>query len=90
MRLLNFATYTPSTSIPEARAVPAIVRTAASISAAVKSGIFIFAISSNCSRFTFATLAVFGVADPLAIPAALRSNTAAGGVFVTNENERSA
>ena len=40
-RLLNFAmTYTPSTSRPMLRAVPAMVRTAASISAAVRSGIF--------------------------------------------------
>ena len=39
--------FTPSTSIPMLRAVPATVRTAASISAAVRSGIFVVAISSS-------------------------------------------
>ena len=38
--------FTPSTVIPMERALPAIVRTAASISAAVRSGILVLAISS--------------------------------------------
>ena len=38
------------------RALPAIVRTAASMSAAVRSGIFAFAISSACARVSLPTL----------------------------------
>ena len=38
--------FTPSTVIPMERALPAIVRTAASMSAAVRSGILVLAISS--------------------------------------------
>ena len=60
------------------------------MSAAVKSGIFVRAISSSCSRVTLPSFSVLGVPDPLSIPAALRSSTAAGGVLVTNVNDRSA
>ena len=41
-------------------------------------------------RLTLPTLLVFGVPLPFAIPAALRSSTAAGGVLVTNVKLRSA
>src|SRR5690606_26919576 len=80
---------TPSTSMPMLRAVPATVRTAASRSAAVRSGIFTFAISSSCCRLTLPTLAVLGVPDPFGTPAAFCSRTAAGGVFVMNVKLRS-
>ena len=40
-----------------------MVRTAASRSAAVKSASLVLTISSNCSRFTLPTLAVFGVPE---------------------------
>jgi hypothetical protein len=42
--------YTPSTVTPIERAVPAIVRTAASRSAAVRSLVLVFAISSSWAR----------------------------------------
>jgi hypothetical protein len=47
------------------RAEPAIVRTAASRSAAVMSGILVFAISSSCARVILPTLSVCGLAEPL-------------------------
>jgi len=46
------------------RALPAMVRTAASMSAAVKSGIFALAISSACARVMVPTLSVLGRGDP--------------------------
>ena len=51
-------------------AVPAIVLTAASMSAAVISGILVVAISSSCARLTLPTLSVLGVPEPFLIPAA--------------------
>ena len=61
------------------RAVPAMVRTAASRSAAVRSGVFVFAMSSSCLRLILPTLAVFGVPLPFSRPSALRISTDAGG-----------
>ena len=46
----------PSTVMPIERAEPAIVRTAASRSAAVRSGILVLAISSTCARGELADL----------------------------------
>ena len=60
------------------RALPAMVRTAASISAAVKSGILVVAISSNCSRLTLPTLFICGSPLPLGIPAAFFNKIEAG------------
>src|SRR3981081_3805757 len=80
---------TPSTSTPMLRALPAMVRTAASRSAAVRSGCFILAISSSCWREILPTLAVLGVPLPFSIPSALRISTAAGGVFITKVKLRS-
>ena len=71
------------------RAVPAIVRAAASTLAAVRSADFDFAMSRTCARVTFPTLSLFGTLLPLGTPAALRSSTEAGGVFVMKVNERS-
>ncbi len=72
------------------RAEPAMVRTAASMSAAVRSGSFALAISSSCARVTVPTLLVFGSPLPFAMPAALRNSTAAGGVLVMKVKLRSA
>src|SRR5690625_3140044 len=71
------------------RAVPSTIRIAASTSAALRSCILVSAISFTLSRLTVATLLTFGSPEALSIPAAFLSNTAAGGVFVINVNERS-
>src|SRR5690606_15083472 len=73
---------TPSVSIPALRAVPAMVRTAASRSAAVRSGCFVFAISSSCARVSLPPVSVLGRAEPLCTPAAFLLRTLAGGVLV--------
>src|SRR6185436_19938992 len=65
------------------RALPAIVRTAASRLAAVRSGILALAISSACARVILPTLSVLGRALPFSIFAALLISTLAGGVFIT-------
>src|ERR1700720_2564331 len=75
---------TPSTSTPMLRALPAIVRTAASRSAAVRSGCFILAISSAWARVSFPTLSVCGFGLPLSSFNALRISTDAGGDFRMN------
>src|SRR5579859_3606042 len=71
------------------RALPAMVRTAASRPSAVRSGIFILAITSSCLREILPTLAVLGVALPFGMPSALAINTDAGGVFMMNVKLRS-
>jgi hypothetical protein len=71
------------------RAVPSTIFIAASMSFAFRSGILVSAISRTLSRLTVPTLLRFGSLDPLSIPAAWRSSTAAGGVFVMKVNERS-
>jgi len=71
------------------RALPAIVRTAASRSAAVRSGVLVLAMSSSCLRVILPTLAVFGVPLPFSMPIALRISTDAGGVFMMNVKLRS-
>src|SRR5262245_33615516 len=78
------------TSNPIDRAVPATVLTAASSDSAFRSGSLILAISSTCFAVTVPTLFLFGSADPFAMFAARFSSTAAGGVFVMNEYDRSA
>src|SRR6266550_4665241 len=78
-----------TTSIPMDRAVPSTVLIAASSDAAFRSGSFVLAISSTCFFVTLPTLFLFGTPDPFCNPAALRRRIAAGGVFVTNVNERS-
>eukprot|EP01139_Manchomonas_bermudensis_P006303 Amastigsp_a176903_12.p1 type:complete len:287 gc:universal Amastigsp_a176903_12:1075-215(-) len=74
---------TPSTDTPMERAVPAIVRTAASRSAAVMSFILVFAISSSCAREILPTFTVCGVAEPLSSLMAFLIRTPAGGVLMT-------
>jgi hypothetical protein len=56
---------------------------------AVKSGIFILAMSSSCLREILPTLAVFGVALPFGMPSAFAISTDAGGVFMMNVKLRS-
>src|SRR5207247_3060585 len=82
--LLGHDHFTPSTVIPMLRALPAIVRTAASRSAAVRSGCLTFAISSACARVSFPTLSELGLALPLSTFAAFLISTVAGGVFMMN------
>src|SRR6266702_2425517 len=77
----ELAHFTPSTVTPIERALPAIVRTAASRSAAVRSGILALAISSACARVILPTFSVCGVLLPLSIPAAFLISTVAGGVL---------
>src|SRR5215510_4452195 len=75
--------------MPMLRAVPFTLLIAASRDAAFKSGIFCLAMSATCFSVTLPTLSLFGVPDPLAIPAARFKSTAAGGVLVMNVKERS-
>src|SRR6185437_2954537 len=82
--LLGHDHFTPSTVMPMLRALPAIVRTAASRSAAVRSGCLVFAISSACARVSLPTLSAFGLLLPLSTFAAFLISTVAGGVFMTN------
>ncbi|MBS1162930.1 MAG: hypothetical protein H6R03_826 [Burkholderiaceae bacterium] len=65
------------------RAEPAIVRTAASRSAAVRSGILALAISSAWARVILPTLSVWGRCEPFSILAAFLIRMVAGGVFIT-------
>src|SRR3972149_6096565 len=64
------------------RAPPALVRPAASRSAAVRSGILVLAISSACARVSLPTLSVCGTLLPLSIPIAFLISTLAGGVLM--------
>src|SRR5215218_2775934 len=75
--------------MPIDRAVPAMIFSAWSRSLALRSAIFVVAISRTWSRVTVATLVLCGSPDPLSTPAALSSMRAAGGVLVTKVNERS-
>src|SRR5690606_3929539 len=69
--------------MPILRALPAMVRTAASMSAAVRSGIFVLAISSAWARVILPTLSVLALGLPLVMPAAFLIRMVAGGVFIT-------
>src|SRR5690606_3671456 len=81
--------YTPSTFRPMLRAEPAMVRTAASSSAAVRSACLVLAISSSWARVTVPTFWVLGRAEPLVTPAAFFSSTAAGVLLVSKVKLRS-
>src|ERR1700758_3568138 len=70
-------------------AVPRTLLIALSTDAAFRSGIFCFAMSSTCFAVTLPTLSLFGVPDPLAMPAARFNRIEAGGVLVMKVNERS-
>ena len=72
------------------RAVPAIMLIAASILAALRSGIFSSAISLTLSLETLATFVLFGTPEPDLMFAAFFKRTAAGGVFVIKEKDNGA
>ena len=62
---------------------------AASSDAALRSGIFVRAISSTCCFVTWPTLFLFGTPEPFCSPAALSRRIDAGGVLVMKVKERS-
>src|SRR5690606_17246506 len=78
-----------STSMPMERAVPSTIFIACSTVFALRSGIFVSAILRMSATFTLPTLLRRFAPLPLAIPAAWRSRSAAGGVRRTNVKERS-
>ena len=78
-----------TTSTPIERAVPAMIFVAASRSFALRSSSFFWAISRSCACVIVPTFRRCGSAEPLSMPIALRIRSAAGGVLVTNVNERS-
>src|SRR5215813_9692461 len=71
------------------RAVPSMILTAPSKSAAFRSAIFFCAISVSCFLVILPTLSFWGTPDPLMIPAAFFSRSDAGGVFMMKVNDRS-
>src|SRR5947208_13229145 len=71
------------------RAVPAMIFAAASMSSALRSFIFFSAIALSWSWVIFATLSRLGSAEPFSSDSACLISTAAGGLLVTNVNERS-
>src|SRR5690606_476986 len=79
----NLCHYMPSTVMPMERALPAMLRMAESRSAAFRSGIFCFAISSTCFFVILPTLSVCGRALPDSMPAAFLRSTVVGGVLMT-------
>ena len=52
----------------------------------LRSGSFVFAISSTCAFVSVATLTLLGVPEAVSMPSVFFIRTAAGGVFVMNEN----
>src|SRR3546814_5923526 len=71
------------------RAEPAIVFTAASRPAAVRSASFALAMSSSCLRVTLPTFSVFGRLEPDWTPAAFFNSTVAGVLLVMKVKVRS-
>ena len=76
--------------MPMLRAVPSIMRAAASSFDALRSFAFARAISRTCALVTLPTLSLFGTPEPFARPAAFLRSTAAGGVLRMKVKERSA
>src|SRR6266571_932014 len=76
-------------SRPIWRAVPAMMRKAASSLRAFKSLAFVFTISMTCLRVTLPTFSLFGSFDPAAMFAAFFNKTAAGGLLVMKVNDLS-
>lgn len=75
----RYGSYDASMSMPICRAVPAMMRNAASSERALRSFIFSFAMSATCLRESFATLILLGSFEPLAMLAAFFSRIEAGG-----------
>ena len=71
------------------RAVPSTIFTADSIELAFRSFIFVSAMLRTFARVSLPTLFLLGWADPFSMPASLRMRSAAGGLLVTKEYERS-
>src|SRR5258708_10053021 len=90
----TYRTYTSnktySTVKPMLRAVPSIVFIADARLDVLRSTIFNFAISSILLREIVPIFSLLGLPDPFAMPKAFLKRSAAGGVFVSNVNERSA
>src|SRR5579875_1900303 len=78
-----------ATSTPIDRAVPAMIFAACSTSFALRSSSLRCTISRSCSCVMLPTFTRLGSPEPLLILIAWRMSTAAGGVLVTNVNERS-
>src|SRR6266404_9223477 len=76
-------------SRPIWRAVPAMMRKAASSLRAFKSFAFVFTMSITCFRVTLPTLVLLGSLEPAAMLAAFFNNTAAGGLLVMKVNDLS-
>ena len=71
-------------------AVPAIIKTAASISFELRSGSFCLAISSNCALVSLPTFSLLGSPLPFGqYQEAFLIRTAAGGVLTTNVKDLS-
>ncbi len=68
--------------MPIERAVPRMLRAAASTVLEFRSGIFWVAICRICFSVTLPFFSLFGVPEPFSMPAAFNSRTAAGGVLV--------
>src|SRR6266571_3124334 len=79
----------PSTVMPMERAVPAMIFSAASMVVAVRSGIFVWAISRTWAAVIEPTFSLCGSPLPFSTPAAFLISSGAGGVLVMNVNERS-
>src|ERR1019366_1247023 len=75
--------------MPIERAGPAMIASAASMSRAFRSGIFVSAIWRSWAFVNDATFTLCGVGDPLSTLAAFLMSSAAGGVLVMKVNERS-
>ena len=71
------------------RAVPAIIRIAASSSAALRSFILILAILRSWSSVTLPTFSRLGTGEPDSRPSSFLSSSTAGGVLVMKLNVRS-
>src|SRR5437588_6394545 len=78
-----------TTSTPIDRAVPAMIFAAASTSLAFRSFIFFSAICLSWSWVIVPTLSRWGSAEPFSTDNACLISTAAGGLLVTNVNDRS-
>src|SRR3954453_3201895 len=78
-----------ATSTPIERAVPAMIFIAWSTSCALRSLSFFSAIERSWSWLMRPTFSRCGSPEPFSMPIAWRISTAAGGVLVTNVNERS-
>src|SRR5688572_27635566 len=75
--------------MPMLRAVPEMVRNAASSEVAFMSLSFNFTISITCFLVTLPTLSLFGALAPEAMPAAFLSRIEAGGDLVMKVNDLS-